>query len=118
MDEDNPDPRQVARMLRAVTKMSGEVVPEQVEEMMRRLEEGENLDKLDDEFGAAADELGSGSGEESEGGEDLKRLKERLRAARRRPARDPVLYEMSEFVGPSEDLAKPRVRRTARSPKK
>jgi hypothetical protein len=97
MDDANPDPRQVARMLRRVTAISGEKMPEQMEEMMRRLEGGEDLEKLEEEFGEAADEMGGGEGEAP--GENLKELKERLRA-RRPPTRDPVMYEMSEYVDP------------------
>ena len=96
MDEENPDPRQVARMLRTVTAMSGEKMPEQMEEMMRRLEGGEDLEKLEEEFGDTADAVGGDEdGGVPEGDENLRKLKERLRAARKRPSRYPVMYELS-----------------------
>ncbi len=100
MDTDDPDPRQVARMLRTMTRVSGEKMPEQMEEMMRRLEGGEPLDKLDEEFAGVADAVGSETDDEgapTRSGE-LQKIKERLRAARKRAVRDPVMYEMSEYA--------------------
>lgn len=105
MDSDNPNPRQVARMLRTMTRISGEKMPEPMEEMMRRLESGEALDKLEEEFSDTADAVGSEPSDEDaliRSGE-LQKIKERLRAARQRPVRDPVMYEMSEYA----DLPRP-----------
>jgi len=100
MDPDHPDPRHVARMMRTVTHLSGEKMPEQMEEMMRRLESGEALDKLEDEFGDSADALGSEPSDEDSllRSGDLKKIREKLPAARPRTIRDPMLYEMSEYA--------------------
>lgn len=109
MDAENPDPKMLARMMRKMTALSGEKVPGEVDEMIRRMEAGEDPEKLDEEFGAAMenfDPLG-GAGEEGGAGE---KLKARLRALTRQPQRDPMLYEMSEFV---EETPPPR-KRTAR----
>ncbi|MEA3207989.1 MAG: hypothetical protein QOE70_1046 [Chthoniobacter sp.] len=95
MDSENPDPRQLARMMRKMSALSGEKVPGEMEEMMRRMEAGEDPEKLEEEFGDAVegfDPLGGGGEAEAGAG-----IKARLRALRR-PTRDPVLYEMSEFV--------------------
>ena len=92
MDENNPDPRQMGRMLRKMTDAMGDKTPPEMREMIKRLESGEDPEKLEAEFG----DLG---GEEGEGGADLfsatvKKIKARLNV----PVRDPKLYEMSEFV--------------------
>lgn len=118
MGSDNPDPRQVARMMRTMTRLTGERMPEQLEEVMRRLEAGEKLDKLEEELGKAADTVGAEPSDEAalvRCGE-IKAMKERLRAARLRPVRDPVLYEMSEYadvpaVKPTETGTKTRDRK-------
>ena len=98
MDTENPDPRQLANMMRKMSSLTGEKVPAQMEEMLRRLEAGEDPESLEDEMGDVMGDEDFGGGADSdaaaEGG-----LKARLRKFRGRPARDPMLYEMSEFVG-------------------
>ena len=109
MDAENPDPKMLARMMRKMTALSGETVPGEVDEMIRRMEAGEDPEKLDAEFGDAMenfDPLGAG-GEESAAGE---KLKAQLRALRRQPRRDPTLYEMSDFLD-APDPAPPVARR-------
>ena len=104
MDAENPDPKMLARMMRKMTAVSGEKVPGEVDEMIRRMEAGEDPEKLDAEYGDAMenfDPLGSGAAEE---------VKARLRALRRPPQRDPTLYEMSEFLAATP----PPRKRTAR----
>jgi hypothetical protein len=100
MNSENPDPRQMARMMRKMTSMMGEKVPGTMEEMLRRMETGEDPEKLEEEYGDALDDLDQmgEKGAEAGEGEDAKTLKARLRGLRRRPKRDPALYEMSEFV--------------------
>lgn len=100
MDEANPDPRAMARMMRKMSALSGEKIPEVVEEMIGRMEAGEDPDKLEAEYGDAMGEMGGEGGEAAsgEGSEEGKSLRARLRSLRRRPVRDPQLYEMSEFV--------------------
>lgn len=100
MDSENPDPRRVAWMLRTMTHISGEKMPEQMEEVMRRLEGGEALDKLEEDFGEVADAIGAEPSDEDAliRSGDLQKIKERLRAARQRPVRDPSMYEMSEYA--------------------
>ncbi|HEX8296997.1 MAG TPA: hypothetical protein VF593_11885 [Chthoniobacteraceae bacterium] len=97
MDSENPDPRQLAQMMRKMSSLTGEKMPGQMEEMIRRMEAGEDPEKLEAEYGDAMDgpdgELGEAAGDETGDG-----LKARLAALRRRPTRDPVLYEMRDFV--------------------
>ncbi|HEX8312364.1 MAG TPA: hypothetical protein VF614_13670 [Chthoniobacteraceae bacterium] len=94
MDEENPDPRQLAAMMRKMTALTGEKMPETMNEMIRRMEAGEDPEKLEAEYGDALEDFdpGAGGGEKGEDGGEVK-------ARRRAPAtRDPVLYEMSEYV--------------------
>lgn len=95
MDENNPDPRALGRMMRKMTEATGQKMPGEMEQMIRRLESGEDPEKLEEEFGDAFEGMDfpgmeGGEGEESSGG-GVK--------ARTRPAeRDPALYEFSEYV--------------------
>jgi len=97
MDENNPDPRALGRLMRKMTEATGRRVSEEMEQMLRRLESGEDPEKLEEEFGDALDEIG----EEAFGFDDLASEEEKrpLRAlTRRMPERDPVLYEMSDYL--------------------
>jgi hypothetical protein len=100
MDSDSPDPRQLAQMMRKLSAISGESMPEPMEEMMRRLEGGENIEKLEEEFGDVTEGMDAPSGGEDAmlRSGDLQKLKERLRVARQQPVRDPVMYEMAEYA--------------------
>lgn len=94
MDTENPDPRMIARMMRKISGLTGEKVSGEMEEMMRRMEAGEDPEKLEAEYGdvfAEADAADPGAGEGAE-------MREQLRRLRKRPVRDRTLYEMSEFV--------------------
>jgi len=96
MDESNPDPRQLARMMRKMSDLTGEKMPETMEEMIQRMEKGEDPEKLEEEYGDALEDFDPGAGGgESEG---LKDAVGKLRARRARPQRDPTLYEMADFV--------------------
>lgn len=98
MDEDNPDPRQLGHMMRRMSELTGEKLPGEMEEMVRRLELGEDPDKLEEEYGDAFDEdslAGEGEGgDESAGSAEVKRWLPRRRA----PERDPQLYELSDYL--------------------
>ena len=97
VSDDNPDPRQLGRLMRKMTDMMGDRTPESLKEMVRRLEAGEDPEKLEEQFGGMdpGDEEGS-TGAAADALWDS--VKKRLRALRDQPARDPVLYEMSDFV--------------------
>jgi hypothetical protein len=96
MDSENPDPKMLARMMRKMTSMTGEKMPGEVDEMIRRMEAGEDPDALEAEFGDALDKFDPMGGKEGEAGEG-ENMKARLRALRQ-PRRDPTLYEMSEYL--------------------
>ena len=99
MDEENPDPRQLARMMRRMTELSGEKTPAAMEEMIRRMEAGEDPEKLEEEYGDAFEEFEGGLGDGDAGADaETEPGGIRARLRRRRPSRDPQLYEMSEYI--------------------
>lgn len=94
MDENNPDPRELGHFMRKMTDVMGSNTPPELREMVRRLEAGEDPEKLESEFG-----VGSGEGEESAAADALfSQMWKKARASRREPIRDPKLYEMRDFL--------------------
>jgi putative FmdB family regulatory protein len=63
IDEENPDPRQLGRMMRRMSELTGEPMPEEMTEAVRRLEAGEDPEKIEEELGDlfGEDEYGGGS---------------------------------------------------------
>ncbi|MCX6971315.1 MAG: cytochrome C [Verrucomicrobia bacterium] len=91
MDESNPDPKALGRMMRKMTEATGQPMPKEMEQMIRRMEAGEDPEKLEEEFGDAFDGMDlPGEEKPDEPGAP--------RHSMRRPVRDPALYEMSEFI--------------------
>lgn len=96
MDEEHPDPRAMARMMRRMGELGGQPMPPAVEEMIARMEKGEDPEKLEEEYGDALENFDPMSGEdEAAGPEGSKRAARFLLG---RPRRDPVLYEMAEYI--------------------
>ena len=62
MDEN--DPRQLGRLMRRMSEISGEPLDEEMEEAVRRLESGEDPERVEEDMG----ELGLGGGEGGLGG--------------------------------------------------
>jgi hypothetical protein len=94
VDEQNPDPKVLGRMMRRMMEVSGQKLPGEMGEMLRRLEKGEDPDKLEAEYGDVLEKM---DGME---GADLGKNREDLRARLRKrlpPRRDPKLYEFSDF---------------------
>jgi hypothetical protein len=93
MSDDNPDPRQLGRLMRKMTEATGQKMPENMEQMIQRLEKGEDPEKLEEEFGDAMENLeGEFGGNPSEEG------RPGSPKIRRKPSRDPSLYEMRDYV--------------------
>lgn len=91
VDENNPDPRALGHVMRKMTDVLGDKAPPEMREMIRRLEAGEDPEKLESEFG----DFGEGEGDGADFfAQTVKKLKTGLRA----PKRDAKLYEMSEWV--------------------
>ncbi|HEV8631082.1 MAG TPA: zinc ribbon domain-containing protein [Thermoanaerobaculia bacterium] len=84
-DEENP--RQMARFFRRFGDVAGMRLGPRMEEMLRRLEKGEDLESLEEEMGDAGEEGAEGEMEEWF---QLKESARRLR--RRRPKVDETLY--------------------------
>ena len=89
MDEANPDPKQLGHFMRRMIDLMGDKVPR---EMIKRLESGEDPEKLESEFG----DLGEGG--EGDGMDFFSQTVKKIKAGLKAPTRDPKLYEMSEFV--------------------
>ena len=92
LDESNPDPRALGRLMRKMTEATGQGVPAEMEQMIRRLESGEDPEKLEEEFGDAFDAMDL----PDEVGADGVAIGSKSR--KRRIRRDPKLYEMAEFI--------------------
>lgn len=93
MDENNPDPRALGHMMRKMTEATGQKMPAEMEQMIRRLEAGEDPEKLEEEFGDAFDTMDfPGAGDEVGEGGGL------LKSRRRKVERDPTLHEFADFV--------------------
>jgi hypothetical protein len=90
MDEENPDPRQLGHFMRKMTDMMGDKTPPELREMVRRLESGEDPEKLEEQFG--------GMDEGVAGDALFSQMIKRAKASRKGPVRDPKLYEMRDFV--------------------
>jgi hypothetical protein len=93
-ESENPDPRALAKMMRRMGELSGQKLPAQMDEVIARLEKGEDPDKLEAEYGDFFDAMDTAG--DAEAGGDKSKVKAR-RA--RRVTRDPKLYDMSEFCG-------------------
>ncbi len=93
-ESENPDPRALAKMMRRMGELSGQKLPGQMDEVIARLEKGEDPDKLEAEYGDVFDAMDAAGDASADG--DTKKMKTR-RA--RRITRDPKLYDMSEFSG-------------------
>jgi hypothetical protein len=90
LDENNPDPRQLGHFMRKMTDVMGDKTPPELREMVRRLEAGEDPEKLEEEFGGL---------DEGDAGDALfSQMLKRAKSSRREPVRDPKLYEMRDYV--------------------
>lgn len=100
MDDDNPDPRQLGRMMRRMKDLMGEKSGDpRMEEVIKRLESGEDPDKLEEDYGDFLDE-DPGTGTEGSEAAEGRKLLARWRKARRAagPRIDPELYELDEWL--------------------
>jgi putative FmdB family regulatory protein len=88
------DPRQMGRMMRKLYDAAGLPLGQGMEEVVRRMEAGEDPDKIEAEMGDLLDEedpfLGESSGPEGESRRGLRRLSRRLRP----PEVDDTLYDL------------------------
>jgi hypothetical protein len=91
---DENDPRAMARMMRRMSELTGEKIDGEMEEVVRKLEEGADPDSLEESLGAAEGEegteppIGEGEAEKPEA-----RARRRIRRVTTAPRRDPRLYD-------------------------
>lgn len=96
MDESNPDPRQMGRMMRKLTDVMGDRTPDALKEMVRRLEAGEDPAKLEEQFGGFDEN--DPDGMESSAADALwDTMKKRIKSLHP-PQRDPKLYDFADYV--------------------
>jgi hypothetical protein len=85
---DENDPRAMGRMMRRMAELSGEKIDGEMEEVVRKLEEGADPELLEEQFGEA-----DGPGGEGLPAAEAKAARHRFRARRSPPIRDPKLYD-------------------------
>ncbi|HEY0944517.1 MAG TPA: FmdB family transcriptional regulator [Opitutaceae bacterium] len=99
---DENDPRAMGRMMRRMAELTGEKIDGEMEEVVRKLEEGADPESLDEQFGGADDEGGmddpyggmGGMGGEAPPTPAPKEGRHRFKARRQAPPRrDPKLYD-------------------------
>lgn len=101
---DENDPRAMGRMMRRMAEMTGEKLDGEMEEVVRKLEEGADPDSLEEAFGGEGDEGGDpygddmGMGMGGPGGPggaetEVKERRFRYRTRQGAPRRDPNLYD-------------------------
>lgn len=110
MDEENPDPRQLGQLMRKMSEMTGERLDGEMDEMVRRLEAGEDPEKLEEIYGEALgdgmdgdDDMGMPGGMPDEAEpQESNSLMAKIRRQQRRRAQgvrvDTKLYDMSEYL--------------------
>lgn len=87
LDGENPDPRRLGHCLRRLTDVMGDKTPALLLEAVRRLEAGEDPEKLESELGGEA------------GDDDLLLANvQRLVRRARGPERDPKLYNLADWL--------------------
>jgi hypothetical protein len=84
---DENDPRSMGRMMRRMADLTGERLGGEMEEVVRKLEEGADPDSLEEQLGADAADPGGAQGPAAAGDTG------RSPRPRRAPARDPRLYD-------------------------
>ncbi len=96
---DENDPRAMARMMRRMSELTGERIDGEMEEVVRKLEEGADPESLEDQLGGDSEE-GDGGPDGFEGpppaegaAAESKAGRHRYRIRRTAPRRDPRLHD-------------------------
>ena len=82
-------------MMRRMSELTGEKIDGEMEEVVRKLEEGADPDSLEDQLGGGGDPGGDEMGLGGPGGPalDPKEARHRFKVRRTAPRRDPKLYD-------------------------
>jgi hypothetical protein len=94
---DENDPKAMARIMRRMSELTGEKIDGEMEEVVRKLEEGADPDEIEGRLGGGegeegADENGSPSTPDPAAFKEA-RMRWKLRRAATAPRRDPKLYD-------------------------
>lgn len=103
MGDADPDPKTLGNFLRRMVDATGRKPPGEMEEFLARLEKGEDPERLEEDFSEAL-ESWDPDGEEEQG-RVVEALRKHFRGA---PRRDPVLYEMADFLPKDSTLRHPK----------
>jgi hypothetical protein len=99
---DENDPRAMGRMMRRMAELTGEKIDGEMEEVVRKLEEGADPESLEDQLGGGSPDDEGGMGDPYGGDEPMpggadkpgpKEMKHRFKARRAPLRRDPRLYD-------------------------
>ncbi len=93
---DENDPRAMGRMMRRMSELTGEKIDGEMEEVVRKLEEGADPESLEEQFGGEEGGADDPSGDGPGGGAGPKNSQEpraRPKVRRAPPTRDPKLYD-------------------------
>jgi hypothetical protein len=96
MTDEQGDPRQLARMMRRLSDATGEKMPAAMQEMLSRMEAGEDPEKLEEQYGELLDQDEQINDQEPSG--DERRSARPRNRSKPAPHRDPTLYEMAEYI--------------------
>jgi putative FmdB family regulatory protein len=92
---DENDPRAMGRMMRRMAELSGEKIGGELEEVVRKLEEGADPDSLEEQLGGenpcSMEDPDAPVGDAA--AKELKEARHRFRVRRLAPVRDPKLYD-------------------------
>jgi hypothetical protein len=98
---DENDPKAMGRMMRRMSELTGEKIDGEMEEVVRKLEEGADPDSLEEQLGGGdeagggdsyGDDMGMGPGDGGPAA-DPKEPRHRFKVRRAAPRRDPKLYD-------------------------
>jgi len=91
---DENDPKAMGRMMRRMAELTGEKLDGQMEEVVRRLEEGADPDSIEEQLaGTDEGEMPGAEGAPGEEGDEPREGRHRFRVRRRMPRRDPRLHD-------------------------
>ena len=91
MDDENPDPKQMASLMRKMCEISGEKVDDKMEEVVRKLEEGVDPLEIEHEMGNYLNEFVDPDEKDEDG------ISQQFKAKIKPIIRDEELYDFDEY---------------------
>ena len=96
MNDENPDPKQMGSLMRRMCEITGEKMDGQMEEVVRKLEEGMDPDVLEDQMGNFMDNDSDSENTYEISQEEIRNKVKKM--LHQKLFRDPVLYEFSDYL--------------------